>query len=217
VSAHDYNAKQLASGALSPAHLAKLVAFWQRHHDLAVDGYAGPNTIDTLNDGLQIAKVWPLLKLDDGRPPHITSGFKTENGSRPTHDGVDMFYPWEDSDPAVKVGDGGAVKRNGKRRWWYPDGAVAVAAADGEVMIAGDTRTGWRCWIDHWNGERTGYFHGAKLLVQKNQVVKAGQPVIVVGHNPNGHDAKHLHFEVSPVDKYAPMNPRNWLADAVQL
>jgi murein DD-endopeptidase MepM/ murein hydrolase activator NlpD len=104
--------------------------------------------------------------------------------------------------------------RNGKRRWWYPDGYVAVAAANGVVSTAGNTKTGWRCWVDHSDGNRTGYFHGASLLVKEGDEVIAGDPVIVVGCNPNNYNAKHLHFEVSPIEIYAPKNPRVWLKDA---
>lgn len=216
MTAESYNRKQYRDGDLTDRHLVTLVEFWQRHHhDLAVDGYAGPNTLVTLRGSVfAIKKFWPLLCLAGGRTPVITSGFYTENPSRPTHKGVDLFYPWLDSDPDVSTGDGGAIKRNGRRRWWYPPGAVAIAAADGIVQLAGEIGTGWRCWLDHYNGERTGYFHGAKLLVEAGDKIKAGTPVIEVGHNPKGHDAKHLHFEVSPADRYAPMNPRTWLRGA---
>lgn len=44
-----YNAAQLAAGALTAAHVTELVAFWQAgHHPLEVDGMAGPATIATL-------------------------------------------------------------------------------------------------------------------------------------------------------------------------
>lgn len=218
MSAETFNNKQLVDSKMSLTHLTALVEFWQRHHDLAVDGYAGGNTIASIDKALgvdqAIAKIWPLPPLADGRIPKITSGFYTENPSRSSHKGVDMFYQWRDSDPDVPTGDGGAIKRNGKRRWWYPEGAVAVAAADGVVQKAGNWKTGWRCWVDHGNGERTGYFHGAQVLVTEGQIVAAGDPLILIGDNPLGHDGKHLHFEVSPVDRYAPKNPRTWLKDA---
>jgi murein DD-endopeptidase MepM/ murein hydrolase activator NlpD len=215
MTANEYNQKQLDSGDLSISNVTTLVEAWQRlHPPLAVDGYCGPNTIASLNPVLELVKIWPLLSLSDGRVPVITSGFYTENGSRPTHKGVDMFFKWLDKDPDVKVGNCGAIMRNGKRRWWYPDGYVAVAAADGTVSTAGDTHSGWRCWVDHADGNRTGYFHGASLLVREGQKVSAGDLLIVVGCNPNNYNAKHLHFEVSPIGKYAPMNPRVWLKDA---
>lgn len=215
MSADDYNQKKLDNGELSINNVTTMVESWQRlHPPLAVDGYAGPNTISSLNQGYDLKKIWPLLSLPDGRVPVITSGFYTENGSRPTHNGVDMFFDWLDSDPQVKVGNCGAIMRNGRRRWWYPDGYVAVAAAAGVVTDAGEIRTGWRCWIEHDNGERSGYFHGASLLVKTGDHVEAGDPVIVVGCNPNAFNAKHLHFEISPADRYAPKNPRVWLKDA---
>jgi murein DD-endopeptidase MepM/ murein hydrolase activator NlpD len=213
--ANEYNQKQLDSGELSISNVTKLVEAWQRlNPPLAVDGYAGANTIASLNAGYQLEKIWPLLSLDDGRVPVITSGFYTENGSRPTHKGVDMFFKWLAKDPAVKTGNCGAIMRNGERRWWYPDGYVAVAAAAGTVSAASDTRTGHRCWVDHADGNRTGYFHCASLLVEVGDEVQAGDPLGVVGCNPNNYNAKHLHFEVSPIDRYAPKNPRVWLEDA---
>lgn len=214
MSAESFNARQVASGKLTNSHITKLVEFWQRGHDLDDDGYAGSMTIDSLDKSGEIEKFWPLRRLSDGRFPVITSKFHTENEGRSTHMGVDMFYPWLDSDPDVPLGDGGAIKKHGKRKWWYPPGSVAVAAADGVVQLAGDTNTGFRVWVDHGNGERSGYFHGSEVLVEVGEPVSALEPLIVVGDNPKGHDAKHLHFEVSPVDRYAPMNPRAWLRGA---
>jgi len=215
VSAASYNRKQYESGALTDEMIARLVEAWQRGQlGLAVDGYAGPNTIASLNARTELEKFYPLPKLADGREPVITSTFYTENPSRPKHNGVDFFYRWLDSDPDVPVGDGGAIRKNGKRRWWYPPGAKAIAAASGVVQEAGPSPTGFRVWLDHGNGERTGYFHGTEVLVRKGDVVAAGTPLISVGDNPLDNDAKHLHFELSPVDRYAPKNPRKWLDGA---
>lgn len=215
MSAEDFNAKMMASGDFTPAHIVRLVEYWQRCHDLVVDGYAGKNTLASIIPDTAIEKFYPLRLLEDGRKPVITSGFHTENSSRSGHDGVDFFYHWLDSDPGVFAGTGGAIKVNGKRRWWYPDGALAYAAASGVVSHANMQRKGFRVWIDHGNGERSGYFHGEEGLVKVGDPVIGGvTPVIVVGDNPSGGYKKHLHFEVSPVDKYAPMNPRKWLEGA---
>jgi hypothetical protein len=220
MSADDFNKRQIESGELSPAMVTRLVRHWQRDNDLVVDGYAGRNTVDSLRPTtVALAKFWPLRCLADGRKPIITSGFYSDNPSRPTHRGVDMFFRWLDSDPNVPVGDGGAIRRKGKRRWWIPPNTFAVAAAAGIVQRAGDTRTGFRVWVDHGNGERTGYFHGWALAggLTVGSVVEAGQPLITVGDNPRGHDATHLHFEVSPVGRYDPANPRKWLEGATFL
>lgn len=214
--AKDFNLHQMEDGKLTMGHVTKLVRFWQKKHGLAQDGKAGPKTLESLGHEPQfeIKKCYPLMALHDGRPPVITSAFKDENPGRSNHNGVDFFYEYLDSDPQVRVGDGGAIVKKGKRRWWYPEGACAVAAADGTVMMAGEIGTGFRCWIDHGNGERSGYFHGYELLVEVGEFVEAGQAILIVGDSPKGHDGKHLHFEVSPVHTYAPFNPRKWLEGA---
>ena len=214
MSAEDFNRKQYQSGKLTDGMIARLVRAWQDDHGLDVDGYAGANTIDSLLSASALVKFWPLASLTDGRKPQLTSGFYTENPSRPTHNGIDLFFEWLDSDPDMPTGDGGAIKKSGQRRWWIPPGTVAIAAASGIVQQASMIGTGHRVWVDHGNGERTGYFHGLALLVREGDKVAAGAPLITVGDNPKGHDASHLHFEVSPVDDYRPMNPRPWLSGA---
>ena len=46
----EYNRKQLNDGSLRSEHLVELVKFWQKHHELDVDGYCGPKTISTFED-----------------------------------------------------------------------------------------------------------------------------------------------------------------------
>lgn len=215
MNASEYNGWQYDQEILTDDILTELVEFWQRRNGLAVDGFCGPNTINSLSSQVgSLAKVYPLQRLADGRISVITSGFYTENPSRSSHKGVDFFYKWLDSDPAAPTGDGGAVARRGRRRWWIPEGTYAVAAAAGRVMVAEDSKTGHKIWINHGNGERTGYFHLQNCKVNVGHLVTSGATLGLVGDNPNGHDATHLHFEVSPVDRYAPMNPRLWLAGA---
>lgn len=237
MSAHTYNLRQLvgplsdaeiadmlkkwerdAGMSLTPEMITELVEYWQRGHGLTVDGFCGPNTQGTIAAASSSSqRFYPLRCLPDGRRPIITSAFYTENPSRSSHKGVDFFFRWLDSDPDVPVGDGGAIRRNGKRKWWYPPGTCAVAAAFGVVMKAGRHSTGFRAWIDHGDGTRTGYFHLKDLRVTQGHTISAGADVGLVGDNPNGHDGKHLHFETSPVGSYAPTNPRKWLKNAKYL
>jgi murein DD-endopeptidase MepM/ murein hydrolase activator NlpD len=151
----------------------------------------------------QLAAVHPLPLLPDGRKPRITSHHKTRNPSRPTHDGVDWFYPTMPGDPAWKLGDGGGTTN---KKWIVPPGTPAIAAAAGVVQLAGNTPTGWRVWIDH-GSLRTGYFHLTELFVTEGEHVAAGQQLGLVGDNPRDHDARHLHFELSASDRYAPIDP----------
>jgi murein DD-endopeptidase MepM/ murein hydrolase activator NlpD len=160
-----------------------------------------------------IAAVYPLPLLPDGRTPRITSHHKERNPSRSAHDGVDWFYPTQPGDPAWKLGDGGGTTN---KKWIVPPGTPAIAVADGIVQIAGNTSTGWRVWIDH--GElRSGYFHLTELFVTKGQRVTTGQQLGLVGDNPKEHDARHLHFELSASNRYQPVDPVPFLAQAEAL
>lgn len=217
MSANKYNESQIAAGRLTSEMITKLVEHWQSGNGLTVDGYAGPNTLGSLSTPSGIAKHFPLRCLADGRRPVITSKFRDENPSRSTHNGVDFLFAWEDGDPLVKIGDGGAAGRKGVRRYWIPEGTYAVAAARGIVQAADSSKTGYRIWIDHGHGERTGYFHLKNCAVMQGDLVAAGDDLGIVGDNPAGHDATHLHFEVSPSDRYQPINPRTWLDGALYL
>ncbi len=165
-------------------------------------------------------KVYPLPLLPDGRKPYITSGHKSRNPSRPNHDGCDLFYRWFPTDGSVKLGDGGATrdpKRPGDPKWFIPAGLCAIAAAAGVVTIAGPSRTGCRVWIAHADGYRTGYFHLRDARVTVGQFVMAGTPLGEVGDNPADRDAEHLHFERSPIGRYAPEDPERWLKGAAYI
>jgi hypothetical protein len=48
VTPRDYNAAQLAAGALTTDHVTELVRHWQAGHGLTADGMAGPRTIASL-------------------------------------------------------------------------------------------------------------------------------------------------------------------------
>lgn len=167
-----------------------------------------------------LAKVYPLPVLPDLRRPYITSAFKARNPSRPNHDGCDLFYRWMrtlDGGKPIKLGDGGATrdpKRPGDPKWFIPEGTCAIAAADGVVQLAGPTRTGHRVWIVHTDGNRTGYFHLRDVRVKEGDEVSRGHPLGEVGDNPRDVDAEHLHFEVSPISVYHPLDPELWLEGA---
>jgi murein DD-endopeptidase MepM/ murein hydrolase activator NlpD len=225
MTAEEYVQQELRAGRLTAAHIVELVRWFQKGHALDDDGKPGAFTraaIEASMDKKDRIAEWPrtptlhspMPKLPDGRKAVITSGFKTVNPSRPDHNGVDMFYTWKFGDRPDFVGDMGAAgrKANGEPKWVVPHGVRCVAAADGVVQIAGRIGTGYRMWIDHGNGWRTGYFH---LLDTNNlapgDVVYVGQQLGLVGDNPKDGDARHLHFELSPSDRYAPVDPEPYL------
>lgn len=218
--ADDYNHAELIAGRLTMAHITKLVQFWQMEAQsglLVPDGMFGPKTREDLERAIGPAPVvvphleLPLPQLAYNRRAHVTSGYRTSD--RPNHNGVDLFYRWVAGDKPDFVGDKGCATRlpNGDPKWVVPYGVHAIAAADGRIQIAGNSSTGYRCWIDHGNGWRTGYFHLLDLKISVGQMVVSGQPLGLVGDNPADTDGRHLHFELSPVDRYAPVDPAPYL------
>jgi murein DD-endopeptidase MepM/ murein hydrolase activator NlpD len=220
--ADDFNKAELVAGRLTTAHITLLVQHFQKSIGFvgaALDGKAGPVTRGELDKLLpdsggqtdRFVLKSPLPVLADGREAVITSAFKPAD--RPDHKGIDLFYRWRQGDLPDTVGDRGAAGRNpdGTPKWVVPNNTLAVAAASGVVQIAGNSPTGFRCWIDHGNGLRTGYFHLLNLQISVGQQILVGTPLGLVGDNPIDHDGRHLHFEVSPVDRYAPVDPAPFL------
>ena len=214
--ADDYNAKQITSGALTIEHITALVRHWQESTaGLAMDGEAGPKTIASIDQHIALTRSTrpapflscPLPTLPDGRRATITSSFRPSD--RPNHDGCDWFYEWRAGDKPDFAGDHGAAgkKPDGSPKWDVPVGTTARAAADGVVQLAENSATGYRVWVDHGNGWRTGYFHLTDLRVRVGDKVLVGYPLGQVGDNPADFDARHLHFELSPVDRYEPTDP----------
>lgn len=222
MTADDYNHAELIAGRLTPHHITRLVAFFQDAHttaQLKTDGKFGPLTRALLDEPVAAPAVptqrwlrWPLPAIDGGRWPVITSGFRPAD--RPNHNGVDLFYEWRHGDRPEFIGDKGAAgkKPDGTPRWVVPYFASALAAAPGLVQMAGNSPTGYRVWIDHGNGWRTGYFHLETLRVRIGDRVEVGQSLGYVGDNPADNDGRHLHFELSPVDRYAPVDPEPHIA-----
>lgn len=233
MTAQEYIKQELDAGRLTLAHLEFLVKRYQGSvYRLKKDGMPGPSTrlaIESADDYRELVTPpkptaetlgkflhcpLPLLpgrSNPQARKPTITSAYRTS--SRPDHDGVDFFYRWEPGDEPRFVGDGGCEGKNadGSPRWVVPYGVSALAAADGVVQIAGPSPTGFRCWVDHGNGLRSGYFHLEILHVVSGQKVTKGYSLGRVGHNPAKQDGRHLHFEVSPVEKYEPLDPQKYL------
>lgn len=201
--ADNFNQTQIARGKLKPEHITELVRFWQREHGLDADGMAGAATLATFTHqetpsgppALPTPRCYPMRAFADGRKPHVTSSHKNTNPSRPTHNGCDLFYRYDDAkDAAIApgVGDGGRTRSG----WFIPNDWPAIAGASGTIEVAGPSPTGFRMWIDIGGGWHLGYFHLSSLLVAKGDIVEMGTPVGIVGDNPIDGDARHLHFEL---------------------
>lgn len=215
--ADDFNHDEIISGRLTMAEITELVRFFQAAKGLKPDGMAGSVTQGELDKLLPPAPVGDAavkflmtpLPMLGGRKAIITSAYRPKE--RPKHNGCDFFYAYKQGDKPDFVGDKGCAGSKGVPKWVIPYGISALAAAPGRVQIAGNSPTGYRLWIDHGNGLRTGYFHLLTLAVSVGQVVNAMTPLGLVGDNPDDNDGRHLHFELSPVDRYAPIDPEPYL------
>lgn len=193
------------SSKISNAYDPKLmVKFYQRKEGLKEDGEFGPHTLKELFDGAVVHV--PLGALYQTHPtgytvshsPVITSGHCLRNPDRPTHYGVDYFYPYQDWMGAVPKGDGGAAYSGGKPKWWVPANTKCRAVIDGTVAVASNSKTGYRVWIEHKcvPGFYAGYFHLTQVDVKVGQEVEELEEIGTVGDNPADFDARHLHFEL---------------------
>jgi murein DD-endopeptidase MepM/ murein hydrolase activator NlpD len=235
--AEEYIRNQLIAGRLTESDIARLTQFYQHNSgvDLAVDGKPGPLTLTALREAfgdktespkLPDPKTFGLIApmpilagltgVSPSRRPVITSGFgpRGQGEQRHFHAGVDLFYPFRDGDKPDTVGDGLGADRqtdSTRPRWVVPFGTPAVAAGSGVVTFVGELKTGLAIWIDLGIGWRVGYFHLKRVGVSVGQRVEGGFSIGEIGHNPVDGDACHLHFELSPVDRYAPIDPAPYI------
>ncbi|HEY3447458.1 MAG TPA: LysM peptidoglycan-binding domain-containing M23 family metallopeptidase [Myxococcales bacterium] len=90
-----------------------------------------------------------------------------------------------------------------------PLGSPVLAAADGDVLFAGQQKGyGNVVALQHAKGLVTLYAHNQELLVKDGEQVKAGQPIAKVGEASKS-TGPHIHFEVR--DAGAPKDPLRYL------
>jgi murein DD-endopeptidase MepM/ murein hydrolase activator NlpD len=150
---------------------------------------------------------WPLEQ-----PLPVTSFF--DHGgpflSRNFRDGVVTYWGRREVDIAFAY--------NGHDGWDYaaapPD--MALAAADGDVVFAGNADDGCATRaviLDHGNGYRTLYWHLARVGVELGEHVPRGQPVGMVGES-GCVTGPHLHFGVQYLGRNT--DPYGWCAGAAR-
>lgn len=91
-----------------------------------------------------------------------------------------------------------------------PTGTPVVAAADGEVVYAGDGIRGYGnlVVVQHAGDLLTVYAHNSALYVAQGQAVRAGERVAAVGQTGRA-SGPHLHFEVR--QGQIPRDPMSYL------
>ncbi len=107
---------------------------------------------------------------------------------------------------------------HGALDYGVPIGTPVYAAAEGVVLVAGNSGSGYGYYVclQHANGLRTYYGHGnGKFYVSPGDVVARGQLIMLSG-NSGRSTGPHLHFEVrvSPYNWFGPgdsrRDPRNY-------
>ncbi|MBE9490929.1 MAG: M23 family metallopeptidase [Bacteroidetes bacterium] len=85
------------------------------------------------------------------------------------------------------------------------------AALDGTVIFAGWTvETGYVISIQHQGKFISFYKHNSVLLKQQGNIVKAGEPIAIVGESGELSTGPHLHFELWY--NGTPVNPKDYIA-----
>jgi murein DD-endopeptidase MepM/ murein hydrolase activator NlpD len=94
-----------------------------------------------------------------------------------------------------------------------PTGTPVVAAADGEVVYAGDGIRGYGNLVvlQHPGDVLTVYAHNSALFVAQGQAVRAGERIAAVGQTGRA-TGPHLHFEVR--QGQIPRDPMSYLSGA---
>lgn len=116
------------------------------------------------------------------RTPLVSQEFRA-----PDHLGVDIMF-------RRLPGEGGG---GSDAKWTAPRGAMAIAAADGEVLYARPHTNGLRVRLRHPCGHHTLYLHLRSLFVTQGQALHAGHVLGELGADPtDAHGLVHLHFEV---------------------
>jgi murein DD-endopeptidase MepM/ murein hydrolase activator NlpD len=127
-----------------------------------------PGAVDSSTEasGPSVPHVWPLTV-----PSYRTRGMVVGTDSSPqeTHPGIDLAVPV---------------------------GSDVLATGGGVVREAGqDSAYGLYVLIQHPRGYQSMYGHLSRILVAKNDLVRAGQ-VIALSGNTGRSTAPHLHFEI---------------------
>lgn len=146
--------------------------------------------------------VWPVpnhpgrnetAEISSGREMRSGDDGKMGTADDYRHRGVDIMYRIDKSKRACREKE---ELPWASRCYEMPPETPALAARGGVVKFSGEISTGGRVLIDHGGGIKTGYIHLSKRLVKVGDTVTAGQPVGIIGFNPDGYRLAHLHFDV---------------------
>ena len=155
-----------------------------------------------LRDELDGRWVWPVPRWH-GRAPVISDGFHSPRSGIASgrHQGVDVMYARVASDPF-------GLGPNGTKAFIMPPNTLAIAAGDGVLWAAGQSKRGWWVVVDH--GRVASFYQHLSMLVvpatqppskgtPRSQLrpIRAGEPLGIIGADPlDRGGVAHLHFEI---------------------
>jgi murein DD-endopeptidase MepM/ murein hydrolase activator NlpD len=91
------------------------------------------------------------------------------------------------------------------------EGTAIKSALDGVVVLAEwSVETGHLLLIQHKDDLITVYKHNSVLLKKQGELVRAGDPIAIVGNSGENTTGPHLHFEIW--FKNVPVNPENYMS-----
>jgi len=146
---------------------------------------------DSLNQKINVCNFTP--SINPIKIPYITSKTFSPFGLR-IHPIYNILLMHEGIDISAKTG------------------TAVYATADGYIDCVNCSNTGYgnHIIIDHKNGYETIYAHLSKIVVKKDQFVKRGEVIGLVGVTGNT-TCEHLHYELR--SNNLPINPENYFGD----
>ena len=171
------------------------------------DTYAPPGS----SSGTQMATQVPPRAMPPGRP-QIPDTSPPLNDADVARAAKGRFIWPVRGDVLTRFGPTGVGRRSDGLDIKAPQGTTVKAAADGDVVYAGDQVPGFGnlVLVKHADGWVTAYAHLDRLSVQMRQAVTQGQEIGQVGLS-GGVTEPQLHFEVryapNPADKAKPVDP----------
>jgi murein DD-endopeptidase MepM/ murein hydrolase activator NlpD len=96
-----------------------------------------------------------------------------------------------------------------------PDGEEVYASHGGQVLFAGNTKSGFgKLVVLRYGPIQTIYAHNSQIIVQQGDIIERGDLIALSGSTGRV-TGPHVHFEVRIRTKdgsYVAVNPRYWLA-----
>lgn len=186
------SAKDVAESVMKPVGENKTVEIIQEKEVKASKEEATTKSVET-NDEKERTTAQVMSLFSD-----------SESITAPAHGKISSYYGYR-NDPFS-----GEYKLHSAIDISLSEGTKIAAAWDGIVTKSGyDTDAGYYVWMVHKNGCETLYCHLSKILVDKGNVLRAGE-ILALSGNTGYSTGPHLHFGIKKDGQMT--NPLNYLS-----